>query len=344
MADRWLLIETFGGEGHEEPTVIAVGRTPKRMVPLDTVLGRGRYLDDIRALVSRVASSGEPVRATSRDGRRQMIGDPLITFTGRVHGVYAWMGDPGEAPPPRDPAGAWHFNLATDKIGGSEDLLDLYGVAPEDRQTERVTAEAFGRLITNADEAAALAVIVRSRPGDEHQATWTVQKDDGQLRAANFAARAVPEIGETGQSEVVIRGITHDIGAADDTPSAPPRMVLAQQVIAAEKEPGRHRAIVNHRKLTLLRWVDDPMPGVAWENNGQHQPAIHPDDLPAAKQMSAGLATSSRVEGVLRLRSVTGGWIPVAVSANLMLLDQHTTAALVTVSDPNYTPGADGPR
>jgi hypothetical protein len=338
VADRWLLIETFGGDGHEEPAVIAVGRTPKRMVPLASVLGRGRYLEDVRALVSRVAGSGKPVRATSQDGRRQLIGDPLITFTGRVHGVYAWMGDPGEAPPPRDPAGAWYFNLTTDKIGGSDGLLDLYGVAPEDRRTERLTAEAFGRLITNADEAAALAVIVRAEPGLEHQATWTVQRDDGQRRAVNFAARAVSEIGETGQREIVVRGITHDIGAADDTPSAPPPMVLSQRVIAAEKEPGKHRAIMNLRTLTLLRWVDDPMPGVAWENGVEHQPAIHPADLPTAKQMSAGLAAAGRVEGVLRVRSIAGDWMPVAVTANLMLLDQHTTAALVTVSDPSALP------
>ena len=39
MVNRWLLIETFGGEGHEEPSVIGVGRTVKRMVPLASVLG-----------------------------------------------------------------------------------------------------------------------------------------------------------------------------------------------------------------------------------------------------------------------------------------------------------------
>jgi hypothetical protein len=31
-------------------------------------------------------------------------------------------------------------------------------------------------------------------------------------------------------------------------------------------------------------------------------------------------------------RSVSGGWMAVSVTAALMLLDQHTTAALVTVS------------
>jgi len=108
-------------------------------------------------------------------------------------------------------------------------------------------------------------------------------------------------------------------------------MVLAQQVVLAEKEPGRYRAIVNLRNLSLIKWVDDPMPGVAWENNAPHKPAIHPDDLQTAKQMSAQLATADRAQGVIRLRSMNGGWIPVSVTARLMLLDQHTTAGLVTV-------------
>jgi hypothetical protein len=338
MADRWLLIETFGGEGHGEPSVIAVGRTVKRMVPLASVLGRGRYLGDVRALVARVAAGGEPVAVTSRDGRRQLAGHPLAV-AGRVHGVFAWTGGPDEEPPPRDLAGAWCFNLTRDTTVRSDELFDLYGVAPADRQHERRIAEMFGRLITNDDEASGLALLVRSRPGDEHQATWAVRREDsGELRAANFACRVMAEPGRDGQEETVVRGITHDIGAAEQTPSAPPRVVLAQQVIAAEKQPGRFRAIINLRRLTLIRWVDDPMPGVAWQLDARYPPAVHPDDLPLARQMSDRLASQSRVEGVLRVRAVTGGWMPVAVTANLMLLDQHTTAALVTVSEPGAPP------
>jgi hypothetical protein len=338
MADRWLLIETFGGPGHGEPSVIAVGRAVKRMVPLAAVLGRGRYLDDMRSLVTRVAEGGEPVAAASRDGRRQLAGRPLAV-AGRVHGVFAWAGGPDEEPPPRDLAGAWYFNLTRDTTVRSDDLFDVYGVAPGGREYERRIAEMFGRLVTNDDEAAGLALLVRSRPGDEHQATWAVRREDnGELRAANFACRVIAEPGQDGHEEVVVRGITHDIGAAEQTPSAPPRIVLAQQVIAAEKQPGRHRAIINLRRLTLIRWVDDPMPGVAWQLDAEHPPAIHPDDLPRARQMSDQLASQSRVEGMLRVRAVTGGWMPVAVTANLMVLDQHTTAALVTVSDPKVSP------
>jgi Rv3651-like, N-terminal len=214
MADKWLLIETFGGEDHHEPSAIAVGRTVKRMLPLTSVLGRGRYLEDIRELVARVAESGEPVHARSHDGRRQMIGHPLMV-TGHVHGVYAWLGDLDEEPPARDPAGTWYFNLTRDTTVRSDDLFDLYGVAPANRQYERRIAEMFGRLTTNSDEAAGLALLVRSRPGDEHQATWAVRREDnGQLRAANFACRVMAEPAENGQEETIVRGITHDIGAA----------------------------------------------------------------------------------------------------------------------------------
>ena len=129
--------------------------------------------------------------------------------------------------------------------------------------------------------------MVRSRPGEEHQATWAVRRDDGELRAANFACRAVAQQGENGQTQVVVRGITHDIGPADQTPSAPPRMVLAQQVLTGGTAAGTHRAIINLHNLRLIRWVDDPMPGVAWEYHPQYEPAIHPEDLSAAKEMSA---------------------------------------------------------
>ena len=335
MAGQWLLIEAFGGDGRDEPTVIGKGSTPKRMVPLPLVLGRGRYLDDVRALVARVLTSGKPIHTTSRDGKRQMIGDPLIAFSGRTHGVYAWVGDLDEQPPPRDPAGAWYFNLTTNKIGGSDDLLDLYGVPPEERRSERVMAEAFTRLVANADEAAGLAVIVRAEPGVEHQATWTVRRDDGQLRAANFACRSIAEKNADGDTEVILRGITHDIGEAGKTPSAPQPMVLAERVLAAEREPGTHRAIVNLRTLTLLRWVDEPLPGVAWENDSPQPPAIHPDDLETAKRMSDDLATESRVSERIRLRSTKGSWMDVQAEASLMLLDEHTTAGLVTVRPAN---------
>jgi hypothetical protein len=334
VADRWLLVETFGGGEGREPTVIALGQTPKRMAPLKSVLGRGGYIRPVREMIDQVAATGEAFRGVTRDGRRQLIADPLVSFAGRVNGVYAWAGLAGEQPPPRAVAGAWYFNRTTRLIGGSDGLLDLYGVAPQDRERERLTAEAFTRLLPGNDQSSALALLVRSEPGLEYQGkSWTVRRDDGELRAVMLACRVVEETNDGGRAEIVVRGITQDIGPAEATPAAPTvtRVLLAERVLTAEREPGRYRAIVDLRTLDVLRWIDEPPPGVAWENNGPYRPAIHPDDVPVARQLSGRLGTEDRVEGNLRVRGTAGDWMPVAVTANLMLLDQHTTAALVTV-------------
>lgn len=67
--------------------------------------------------------------------------------------------------------------------------------------------------------------------------------------------------------------------------------------------------IVDLRTLDILRWIDEPPLGIAWENNGPHRPAIHPDDVPVARQMSRQL-TDDRVKGTLKGsgRSAATGW------------------------------------
>ncbi len=139
MSNRWLLVETFGGR--PGPSLIAVGSTPKKMVPLASVLGRGHNLELVTAAVTQVHRSEAPTEIESDDHHHRVIAHPLMAFTGLVHGAFVWVGGINTEPPSRDLAGAWHFNLTTDTIGGSSELLDLYGVLPEHRQTERATAE-----------------------------------------------------------------------------------------------------------------------------------------------------------------------------------------------------------
>ena len=98
-------------------------------------------------------------------------------------------------------------------------------------------------------------------------------------------------------------------------------------------EPGHYRAIVNLNTLHIIRWLDQPMPGLGWEMDEQNPlPWIHDDDLPAAQALAAGLATAPKTSGTLRFRGDNGQWQPTSVTANLVLLDQHTTAALLTMS------------
>lgn len=337
MAADWLLVETFGGT-RREPTVLAAGSSPRSMVSIRSVLGRGPFLPDALGVIARVVEHGEPVEARTTNGKRRVIGHPLPSYGGLVHGVQLWIGPLEEEPPPRDPAGAWHINLARHVSSRSDDLLRLYGTRADKWRNEHDLAELFAyqRLQTNSDEAKALALIVSATAGAEHLATWTVNRDDGERRAVHFACRCVEVKNPCGRVELVVRGITHDIGPAECVPAAPPPMpvVLAQQVLAAEATPGRWRAIVDLRTMRLLRWLDNPMPGVAWTLGAPHRPAVHREDLRAAVGLSDELAVSGRAEGILRLRAEDGSWMQVGVSAALMALDQHTTAALVTLTVP----------
>ncbi|GGN24032.1 hypothetical protein GCM10011609_77260 [Lentzea pudingi] len=337
MAADWLLVETFGGL-RREPTVLAAGRSPKNMVSIRSVLGRGPFLPDVQGVIARVVRSRGAIEARTTVGKRRVIAHPLQTYGGVVHGVHVWVGPLDEDPPVRDAAGAWHINLSRHVSSRSDDLLRLYGTRADKWRNEHDLAELFAyqRLQTNSDEAKALALIVNAKAGAEHLATWTVNRDDGVRRALHFACRCVEVKAPNGRVELIVRGITHDIGPAESVPAAPPPIpvLLAQQVLAAEATPGRWRAIVDLRTMRLLKWLDNPMPGVAWTLGAPHRPAVHRADLRRAVGLSNDLAVSGRAEGVLRVRSEDGGWMKVAVSAALMALDQHTTAALVTLTEP----------
>lgn len=335
MAADWLLVETFGGV-RREPTVLAVGSYPRNMVSVRSVLGRGPFLSDVLGVIARVVGGRASVEVRTTTGKRRVIAHPLLTYGGLVHGAHVWVGPLDEEPPARDPAGAWHINLTRHVSSRSDDLLRLYGTRPDRWRNEHDLAELFAyqRLQTNSDEAKALALIVNAKAGVEHLATWTVNRDDGVRRAVHFACRCVEVEAPNGRVELIVRGITHDIGLAESVPAAPPPIpvLLAQQVLAAEATPGRWRAIVDLRTMRLLKWLDNPMPGVAWTLDAPHRPAIHRDDLRSAVGLSDDLALRGRAEGFLRLRSEDGGWMKVGVSAALMALDQHTTAALVTLT------------
>ena len=53
-------------------------------------------------------------------------------------------------------------------------------------------------------------------------------------------------------------------------------------------------------------------------------------DQAAADDLGLALATG-RATGTLRFRGADGSWIPVTISAGIVLLDQHTTAGLFTI-------------
>ncbi|MGW4327341.1 GAF domain-containing protein [Nocardia sp. NPDC004573] len=326
---KWILLECFSGA---PGLVIAVGSAPKSFVPLTNIVRNPASLADAETAMRQACATGMPVAWASGDGRRTVRAEPLLIAPRKTHAVRLWVGPRQEVVAAADPMGAWHFDLTTNRSVRSIDLLDLYGVAPQDRAAELAIAGAFTRLVTNRDESEALAKIVNSAPGTEHQAVWTIRRDDGALRAGHFACRIVTELDDAGERHVLLRGVTQDIGAATAVSAAPPPTILEYAVLEAATEPGEYRAIVNLRSLRLIRWIGPPMPEIAWEDlPGQPRPQIHPDDLATAKTMSRELARH-RTEGAVRLRRLDGGWQPVRIRAALMALDQHTTAGLATVT------------
>lgn len=324
MAEHeWCLVETFG---LKSPTLIGLGSRPRNMVPLDKFFARNHTsLATARAALAHVTAGGEPFDATTSNGRR-CIARPLSAYDGRVNGAWLWLGGTDESEPSHDLAGAWYFNLTTFEVAGSDELLDLYHQPQEERRTKRAMGEAFTRLTAGPDASDALAKIVRSQPGSEHQAIWTVTCDDGDRRAAHFSCRALLHA-TPGGPQIVLHGITQDLGPADDVPQAPHVAVLERRVLDAAARPGTHRAIVDVRTGHIIQWVDSPPLTIDWAVPGVD--VFHPDDVERVRELNR--LVDGAVTASLRLRGTYAEWIIVHVTSQPMLLDNSTTAALWTI-------------
>lgn len=324
MAQEWLLIETLG----PEPTVVAVGRQAKKMVPVPAILGRNRHFPMINEAIQGSISAKTPALFPVPGSDRVIHTVPLVLTTGEAHGTHLWLGNAGSTPPKRPAAGAWAWNLATGGVNLNAEALIVNGITDRDPGEGGNIAESFRFIESNPDEADALAKLVNAQAGASHCNTWVGKGDDQQLRRVHFSARICMD---PLTDDKLVRGL--NINTGPDTPVSPEQqpIILAQQLLAATAEPGTYRALINLRNLDLLKWVDEPMPGISWGFDPENRRKLHPDDLPLALAMSRGLKTSPKTEGVLRVRGTDGGWVGIHVTANLALLDQHTTAALVTL-------------
>src|ERR1022692_4020811 len=100
---KWMLVESFGGPD-AEPTIIGLGNSPRKFVPLRTVL-RGRSFNEAQHAMAESRRTGTLVDVAAA-GRR-VIAAPLHTFAGNLHGFWIWAAAATEDIADRDPAGAW---------------------------------------------------------------------------------------------------------------------------------------------------------------------------------------------------------------------------------------------
>jgi hypothetical protein len=108
---------------------------------------------------------------------------------------------------------------------------------------------------------------------------------------------------------------------------------LAQRILKGLAQPGVHRALVDLKTWTLLKWLDDPCPFYDWRTSEKGEPAVHPEDAAAMIAMTAefGKGASSRV---LRLRAVEGGFTPIHVTVHRVELEEGVVAALLSMRLP----------
>ena len=322
---QWILVETLGAE----PSAVAVGDRPKRLVPLRSVLRRNPNLSFLTALLKDAGKLEGGVRAFPLRGDRVAHVNPVATDDGHVHGAQFWIGERDQDPPPRPPGAAWLWNLSTHESISGEESRRAVGVAPELWRPRRSIAEDFELFTPAIDELEAFVVAAHWQADKVFTSAWACVLPVEKPVYLQFAARRTDEPDDAGRVERLLRGVSTSVTLP---PRAEPQQdTIAQQLIVAERAPGTHRALVNLRNLLIWRWWDDPLPGLLWRHTADGRPAIHPDDIEKAKAARAAVA-QGEVSVILRARAEGGGWIAVRMTANLVNTQQAASAAFVALS------------
>jgi hypothetical protein len=90
---------------------------------------------------------------------------------------------------------------------------------------------------------------------------------------------------------------------------------LVQRILDGLARPGSYRVLVDIRDWKLLKWLDEPCPLCDWRGR-RGASMLHPDDEPQMSSMPTDFAAGLTAQRVLRLRAVSGGWIPLHVTVH----------------------------
>lgn len=244
---EWLLIEFFGHE--PEPTIIGRRNTAKGFVPLEAVIKSATH----RAVVSTALESiknGSTCQQDFIQGDTRYIFIPLSDWVGHTQGALVHYG--ASSIPVKNPplCGAWYFNATTGDASGSPELSNIYRTPEEARQSARPIHEAFERLVGN--DPVAIRKLIDKQPGVTHQASETVRCDDESLWIIHYSCRFVEEP----DGQILLHGITRQVGTYEPGSDAPNPFDLAHQVAAAEHQQHTYRAIIDPTTGNLLHSYD----------------------------------------------------------------------------------------
>ena len=334
MAHDWLLLETLG----DEPVVVAQGRVLKNMVPLTALLRRSPHLPAISAAIAETARSGTGASRTVPHSDRVIRTEAVSMSDGRVHGVHLWTGPAAAALPERPVPGPLMWDLTTGFATATPESLSNSGMDPASEPMHgRTFADDLPRKELVPAEATVLARAIDCEPGDRICSMWDVTDRHGDLISVGWVARAGVETMPDGSRHLSTRALHWR--AERQGPAVAPGD-LGQRIVDGLARPGVHRALVDIRRWTLLKWLDDPCPFYDWRQPGDE--VVHPEDQPLTQAM-----TEEFVDGptsrVLRLRGQGGGWVRVHVTVNRVALDDKTVAGLLSLRLPMPTELVGGP-
>ncbi|MDT5139355.1 MAG: hypothetical protein QOD58_3617 [Mycobacterium sp.] len=327
MGHDWLLVETLG----DEPAVVAQGRQLKNLVPITTFLRRSPYLSSVKTAIAESVQTGQALTSITPKSDRVIRTEPVMMSDGRMHGVHVWTGPIEEEPPTRPTPGPLKWDLTRGVATDTPESLANSGKNPEVEVTfGRAFAEDLPSRELNPNETKVLAMAVRAEPGQTLCSTWDLTDWEGNAIRIGFTARTAMEPGPDGRDHLVARAMNW---RAERKGPAVVADDLAQRILNGLAQAGVHRALVNLKTWTLLKWLDEPCAFYDWRSNEADKPRVHPDDEHILNAMTKEFANGA-TSRVLRLPGNETDWVPVHVTVNQVELEAETFAGLLSLRLP----------
>ncbi|GJF08274.1 hypothetical protein NGTWS0302_18780 [Mycolicibacterium cyprinidarum] len=320
MTHDWMLVETLGSE----PAVVAQGAHTKNLVPISTFLRRDPHLMAIQSAIGETVRSGSGLSSLTPKNDCVIRTEVVQMSDGRIHGVQVWVGTPDEEPPPPPAVGSLIWDLTERTATDTPESLRIGGWDPDQEATlGRVFAEDLPRRDLNGSETAIISMVIKPEEGQTICDTWDVTDYQGERITVGFVARSLTEEQDDGTERLICRAMNwrslqEGLSIQED--------LLGQRILDSLAEPGVHRALVDPRHWSLLKWLDDPVPFFDWRA-GVVGDRAHPDDQATLAAMDTEFATGA-TSGVLRMAAHQGGWTPVHVTVHRVELDRGVYAGM----------------
>lgn len=323
MIPDWLLVETLG----DQPEVVAQGRQMKNFVPLASFLRRNPNLKAIQAAISETVAARVGLVRSAERGDRVIRTEPVVMTDGCVHAVHVWVGPVDCSPPERPIPGPAKWDLTLRIPFPSVESLVNIGMDPstDPSQFERL-AEVFPAQELNPASAQVLSTMVEPEVGRTYSSTWEFTDGAGKFRRLGVVGRNVLEMTDDGTEHLFGRGVDLVIEVLD---ARPDQDDFAKRIIDSFAQPGAYRCFMDLKRLTLLKWIDEPCPLFNW----RRPVPVHPEDEGVGRQLLDELEDGA-ASAVLRLPGNDGGWVPMHVTINRVELEPGVFAGLATLRLP----------